>query len=344
MIRIRKKTSEYLSTGCTLLNLAISDSPWGGYPKGKYTFLVGDSASGKTFFTMTALAEATRNPAFSNHRFIHDDPEGGMAMDVVRLFGPEVLKRLESPGKEEVSCSNTVEEFYYHLDDAFKEGRPFIYILDSMDALESEDDVKKFGKRKKAHREGGKEAGTYGLAKAKANSVGLRGAKAGLRGTDNILIIVSQTRVDPNKRFGSPKTRGGGKALRFYSHVEVWTALGGQIKKTVRKQQRRVGDKIKINLKKNRVTGKLHEVWTAIYPSYGIDDIGSNIDYLLRENWWKKRGQKIVAGEFRVEGKRDTIIQHIEQAKNGPQRLQTIVGKCWASVAKACELDRRSRY
>ena len=26
-----------------------------------------------------------------------------------------------------------------------------------------------------------------------------------------------------------------------------------------------------------------------IYPSYGIDDIGSCIDYLVKEAWWEKK-------------------------------------------------------
>ena len=61
---------------------------------------------------------------------------------------------IESPAVDDEGLpvnSKTVQEFYYHLDDAAKEGRPFIYVLDSMDSLEAKEDQEKFEKQKKAH-------------------------------------------------------------------------------------------------------------------------------------------------------------------------------------------------
>ena len=53
-----------LSTGSALLNLACSGNPSVGFPCGFYYLLVGDSQAGKTFITMSALAEASINPKF----------------------------------------------------------------------------------------------------------------------------------------------------------------------------------------------------------------------------------------------------------------------------------------
>ena len=58
---------EFLSTGCTLLNLACAGSRRGGFTVGHFTYLVGDSTSGKTFLALTCLAEAAE--AISRERF-----------------------------------------------------------------------------------------------------------------------------------------------------------------------------------------------------------------------------------------------------------------------------------
>ncbi len=338
----------YLSTGCTLLNLAISDDPFGGFLAGKYYIIVGDSTSGKTFFSMTCFAEATRNDDFKDADLIYDNIEDGRLMNVTRFFGQRVADRMRAPstGSDgEPVYSRTIEEFYYHLDDALAKGKRFIYVLDSMDGLDCEDDIKKFDEQKKAHRGGKKAKGSYGMAKAKANSMGLRKALAGLRDTGSILIIITQTRDNPNaSMFQSNKTRSGGKALRFYATVEIWTALGGKIKKTIKKKTRKIGDKILITLKKNRVTGKLHQIQTAIYPSYGVDDIGSNIDYLVEEDWWKKRKNTIDAAEFNLEDNREKLIRAIEKSPKKVRKLAKVVGKCWRAIEKSCELNRKARY
>ena len=316
--------------------------------KGKYYFLVGDSTSGKTFFSMTCMAEATRNENFKDYDLIYDNVEDGMLMDIQRLFGAEVERRIEPPSTDDDGLpvySETIEEFYYHLDDRIKTGRPFIYVLDSMDGLSSEAEGKKFGEQKKAHRGGKESKGSYGDGKAKKNSSGLRKALSGIRDTGSILIIIAQTRdILDAQMFGPKKTRSGGHALKFYATAEIWTALGGQIKRQVRGRQRKIGDKIRIRLKKNRVTGKLHEVWAAIYPSYGVDDIGSNIDYLLAEKWWTKAGQTVKAKEFDLELQREKLVREIESSPKKVTRLQRIVGRCWKEIEDACALDREGRY
>lgn len=360
-MKLRKKTLEesllegeqdegcelpMLSTGCTLLNLALADNAFGGFQPGKYYYFVGDSTSGKTFFTITCFAEALRNDTYKHYRRIYDNVEDGMLMDTQRLFGsaPEALMEPPRVGKEgEPVFSETIEEFYYHLDDAVKDGRPFIYVLDSMDGLDAAEDVEKFDEQKKAHRKGKDTAGSYGMAKAKKNSTHLRKVVGQLRKTGSILIIISQTRA--NLGFGyKKKTRSGGKSLKFYASVEIWTACGLKVQKTVRGKKRKIGTQVKIHLEKNRITGKLHEVTTMIYPSYGVDDIGSNIDYLVDEKWWTKSGQKIKAKEFKIDATRDKLIREIEKDPRRIKKLQYVTGRCWAAVQKACEMERKPRY
>ncbi len=336
-----------LSTGSTLLNLALSDEVDGGFVPGKYYFLVGDSASGKTFFSMGCFAEAARSNAFKNHRFLYDNVEDGMLMDVERLFGTEVDRRLSPPGgsREAPVFSETIEDFYYHLDDAVKKGKPFIYVLDSMDGLSSEAEGAKFEEQKKAYRAGKETSGSYGDGKAKKNSASLRKMLAGLRKTDSFLIIVSQTRDALNSMgYGPKKNFSGGHALKFYATCQIWTSVVGTIDKLVRGKKRKIGSKIQIQTKKNRITGKLHTVETAIYPSYGIDDVGSCIDFLTSEKWWTKSGGVIHAKELDVKGTRADLISMCDGAGSHHTKLRQAVSACWISIDKACRLERKAKY
>ena len=336
---------DLLPTGSTLLNLACSDNPFGGFLKGKYYWLVGGSTSGKTFFSMTCFAEACSHPSFKNYRIIYDNVEDGMLMDVDRLFGSEVKRKIEAPAtdKDGDVMSFSIEDFQYNVDDAIKKGKPFIYVLDSMDSLSSHAEVKKFEEHKKAHREDKKSPGSYGDGKAKKNSEGLRKIINGLKKTGSILIIISQTRADLG--YGpSTKKPSGGEALKFYACLEIWTAVLGSVGKTVKGKDRKIGTMVGIQTKKNRITGKNREIETVIYPSYGIDDIGSCIDYLVSEKWWEKETKtSIIAKEFELTATRAKLINHIEK-NNLENELKSICGKCWKEIDKLCEVPRKKRY
>jgi len=343
------KTEDLLPSGSTLLNLVCSNNPFGAFLKGKYYYLVGDSASGKTFLSMTCFAEALRHPIFKEYRLIYDNVEDGMLIDLEKLFNADVAEKVEPPGMEddEPVFSFSIEEFYYHLDDALikskEEERPFIYVLDSMDGLSSVAEVEKFEEHKTAHLKGTKSPGSYGDGKAKKNSEGIRKILKGLNSTGSILIIISQTR--DNLGFGhEKKTRSGGRALIFYATTVIWSSVTGKIKKTIKGKLRHIGNHIKLETKtKNRVTGELHEGAVDIYPSYGIDDTGSCIDYLVDEKWWGQIEKMIDAGGFNVCMSREKLIEHIEE-NDLYKHLQRITGECWKEIRKESALKRKKRY
>jgi len=333
-----------LSTGSTLLNLACTGSVGGGFVLGKFYLLVGDASAGKTFLAMSCLAEACIDPDFEAHRLIYDNIEDGCLLNLGALFSEELEDRVEPPrmGDDGPIYSSTIEEFYFNLDDAVESKRPFIYVLDSMDALTAEADNEKFKKLKKASRTNTEVAGSYGMAKAKLNSEGLRRAVSSLRGSNSILIILCQTR--DNLGFGfAEKTRAGGRALKFYATVEIWAAIRKTIKKNIRGKNRQVGVKVLWKVKKNRITGLLHDVEFDIYPSFGIDDIGSCVDYLISEGHWKSRGNKIQAEDFGLCASRERIISQIESGGLGDQ-VRELVGECWDAIESDGRLKRKNRY
>lgn len=334
-----------LSTGSTLLNLACSGNANGGFLKGGYFFIVGDSSSGKTFLSLTCLAEASINKNFKDYRFIYDNSEGGALMNMEVFFGKAMADRLEPPNTNDDGSplySSSIEEFYYHIDDAFKEEKPFIYILDSMDSLTSKQESDKFDEDKKAYRKGKVTAGSYGDGKAKKNSANLRKLLTPLRKTKSILIIINQTRDNIGYGF-EKKTRSGGNALTFYACLELWSSIKEKIKKEILGKPRQLGVNVKIRIKKNRMTGKDRVILLPIYYSTGFDEIGSCVDYLLQENHWSKKKGSIEAKEFDFVGTKDKLIAHIEE-KNLEKDLQSIVEDTWNEIEAACKVNRKSRY
>lgn len=336
----------YLSTGCTVLNLAFTDKISGGFQAGKYYLFVGDSSSGKTWLCMTCFAEAMTNPDFEDYRLIFDNAEDGALMDIERYFGKKVAERLESPGKDSTGDdvhSSTVDQFFDFLEDACDTGKPFIYVLDSMDAISSEEEETKTQDNRKARTEGKETKGSFGVSKAKTISQRLRQVRHKLAKSKGILIIISQTRDNIDPMSFDTKTRAGGKALRFFATIEIWTSIKKQITKTVKGKNRSLGICTEVKIKKNRETGQMANVTVPIYHSVGIDDIGACVDYLVEEGHWSAPKGNIDATEFSVKGNREDIVKHVED-QGEELTLRRLVAKVWKEIRSKCVIERKPRY
>lgn len=363
------KAKDLLSSGSTMLNLAATGRPNGCFAKGHYYWIVGDSDSGKTFLTLTCLAEACINPNFDDYDIIFDNGEDGALMDIERFFGPRLVERIRPPAgtKNNPKYSATIEELYYNFDDAVKRGKPFIYLQDSIDALDTKDDEEKFEQQKRAYRsgkkgkaaasedgeEGGeaKTTGTYGTAKAKLNSRLIKRVIRGCRDLKSIAMFISQTR--DNIGFGArfnPSTVSGGKALKFYATLQIWTSPLGKIRKDIRGKKRQLGIVAKVQLRKNRITGRDRTVQVPIYHSVGIDDIGGMVDYLVDEKHWGGKfaqGQSVCntveATEFDYAGPREKLVRKIQEEERESE-LKTLVKETWNDIEEACKVQRKSKY
>lgn len=327
---------DYVSTGSTMLNLGCTDHPDRGFAKGHYYLIVGTSRSGKTWLSLSCLAEAARNREFDEYMFIQDDVEHGSLMDIRRFFGKSTRKRLR------VVHSHRIEDFYDRLHNLNKKGDPFIYILDSMDALSSEAEIRKFDKQKKAREKEADAAGSYTDGKAKVNSQNLRRVVSLLAKTGSILIIINQTR-DKLKGYGG-KTHSGGNALQFYATLEIWSDIKADLKKRYRGKERSQGVLVKLRLCKNRISGKDREIVMPIYYTYGMDDIGSCIDYLTSEEHWTKTKKGVItAPEFDFVGRRSTLIERIADG-NMEKDLTIIAADVWKEIEAAVAIKRKPRY
>lgn len=335
-----------ISTGCTLLNLAGSGSPDYFTHAGQYIYFVGDSSSGKTMLVLQMFAEAAANPNFEAYSLVFDNAENGALMDMEHLFGLRAAARIRTPHH---GISKTAEEFYRSVRHEVRAG-PCIYILDSMDALGTRADIKKQAEIDNEVSGGKRATGSYGMAKARANSDNLRDVVSELQNSGSILVIISQTRDNPEAAmFTSKKTHSGGKALDFYAHLTVWTSISETIKKSVNGIQRPIGIVCKAKLKKNRVNGLLREIQVPIYPSAGIDEIGSLIAYLLTEGHWKEAKGTIKTtlldpvSREPISGSLEEVVNAIEEYGLESQLIKE-VQTVWAEIESACRVTRKARY
>lgn len=367
--------ADFLSTGCTLLNVAISGRHNHGVPKGTYLYVVGDSGSCKTWFTFNLFAEAARNQNFADYRFIHDNAENGALMDVAEFFGQSVLDRLEPPAgtSDAPEYSKTAQQFYMNLALAVRNG-PCIYVLDSMDALDDDADADKFEAELHFHETGKGEddiPGSMGMAKAKTNSKNINRVAQLLRTNGSILVVISQTRDKVGGHIPGLKTRGGGRALKFYAHVELWTSVRAPIVRTYLRKPREIGATIRIDIQKNRVSGWEGKIEIPFLKGFGVDDIGGCVDYLLEERHWTKpkaddtktrakRSVRVVdddddgdddsgsktkfyAPEFEFTGNKEQFIKHITESGD-EWELAKIVSNVWNDIIDGARPVRKPRY
>jgi len=335
-----------IPTGTTLLNCASSGFPHGGFKKGTLVNIIGDSFTGKTLLALTMLAEMTMIKEFDKYRLILDNTEAILDFNIPLLFGKKLASRLETK-----VVSSTIESFYENFLRALKERTPFVMILDSFDALTSKVEEKRAQLSIKGKRttEGPdsetKQKGSYKTEKPKLASELFRVTARDLKAVEALLIIISQTRDNIGNTF-VPKTRSGGKALKFYSCHEMWLAHLGAI---WLQKKWEIGADVGVRVSKNKLTGKKRRISFSTYDEIGIDDIRANVEFLIEEGVWKNETkQTYKALELTDDvGTPETLIRVVEQ-KNLQKELQLLVGYTWKKIETKVRhkiiTSRRGKY
>lgn len=348
-----------LPTGSTLLNLALAENPYGGWAKGSIANVIGDSHAGKSFLVWQTLAELANSSYYDGYGLYYDDCESALHFNVVKLFGAAADERVNYGDDFR---SELVEKCFFRIKSLLKpvKGKarpdPVVYVVDSLDGLSSEEEVGKkeseIGKRDYPD-------------KPRILSEQLKQVASLVAETRSLVLVVSQTRQNIGVMFGAKKRRSGGDALRFYSTHEMWLAVRGHI----RVKDKDVGTQIRIRITKNKLTGKQREVELPILVDYGIDDIGSMVDWMLAEKFWvhkrpdkqdkkpdkrrtalpedegDKKESKVInaSADLGFDGTREELIRGIEE-KGKADDLRQLVGDCWMQVEDDLSSKRRPRY
>jgi hypothetical protein len=119
----------------------------------------------------------------------------------------------------------------------------------------------------------------------------------------------------------------------------MWASSTSPIKKLDEK----IGSNTKIIVSKNKLTFKKRTIQLPIYDNFGVDDLGSCVDFLTEQKVWAKSKQTIKASHFSWEGTRENIIRRIERANNEDELFQ-LVGEAWTEKEDKLKIDRKRRY
>lgn len=351
----KKKKEEkvlWIPSGSIPLNIRCSGKWNGAYRQGRIVNVIGDSHSGKTILVMTGLAWMTTMKKFDNFRLIYDDAEEADSFDHKKMFGKKFAKRLEPPcvdSNGDPVYSETIEQFQDNVFEACEIGIPFVYVLDSFDSIDADAEVEKEEKNRKHRKDGNlsKVKGSFQASKQKKASQMFRQLKTKLKKAGGVLIIISQTRDNLNAASFEKTYRSGGKALKFYSSIEMWLTYAGGIPKTINGHKYIIGTDTIAKITKNKFTGKKSECSFPIYPSYGIDDVSACIDFLVWSKYWHKpaKGSKIKAPEFKHDGVKKTLIQKIEKnKKKNEKKLFKLTQKVMKKIDDELNLERLPKF
>lgn len=350
-IRSKKNNDEnknflWAPSGCITVDAACSDGIDGAYKTGTMINVIGESGAGKSVLALTGMAKCAQLDRFKDYDLIEDDAEHADSFDHEGMFGEDFANRVQAPNYDsdgEPLHSTTIEEFEVNIHDRLNSGKPFIYLLDSFDAIDSKAETKKTEENIAHRKKGTKESGTYDMSKQKQASRLFRQICAKLKKTKSLLIIVSQTRDNVSPGARQKKIRSGGNALKFYASIEMWIVYTGAINRTVRGNEYRIGGNTEVRISKNKYTGKKRRVNVPIYDRYGVDELTSAISYLVKNKWWKMTKQTISAEDLGLKGTMQKIIKDIE-AKNLEPEVYQAVGDCWDFIENELNLDRKPKF
>ena len=328
-------------TGCTILNLCLSGRHDGGWAYGSIGHVVGDSDTGKTMLAKHTLAEATLCKS-AKVKKIDDEVAQSSSADLLSMFS-KTADSWQTPGADGV-VSRYIDDFFGYVWGLLKKKEQFVYVLDDMDTLQTLAGEELFEENQRLIAAGKDKKGSYGMGKAKTNSDCLGMVKQGLKGTDSLLMIISQTRDNINPMTMAEKTHAGGRALKFHAAYQMWLAYKGPIKQSRRGLQYKVGIQARVKVTKNHVTGSYADFTVPIYYGYGIDDFRCSIQWMVDNKLWDLGAGVLTTGRYRfgLPEKIDlaSFVKGL-RAGEGVAEFQSAIQQGWDLVESECRQPGR---
>lgn len=340
-----------IPSGLTLLNLACSDTPFGGFLLGTINTIPGKSAGGKTMLMTTMAACCAKEERFDEYDLINDDAEHAHEFDMGYLF-PILVGRLKAPqyDKDIPICSNTIQDFQNNVLMRCRNKKPFIYILDSLDSLTSAEELEREYKNAlkslKSFDDKEKVTKSYHMEKAKHIGEALRMIKKELKQNRSSLFIVQQTRQRIDKGFGQTDwNTSGGEAPYYYSFHQVYNVAVSSHTDEVRGVKNKIGTHNHAHVMKNKLTGKKRTIQFDIYDDLGVDDTSGMVEFLIKTEHWEKDGNQYHAPEIVSNKMFKKDLIHFIEREDAIKAVQEIVGKVWNEIEDSMRLsDRKRRF
>jgi len=255
--------SEWVSTGSTTLDLAISNRPNGGLPVGRIAEFTGLEASGKSLIMAHLLANTQKKGGIA----VYIDTENALSEDFLTAIGVEVKNMLYIPLDTIEDIFETIETLIVNIRNTNKD-RLVTIVVDSVAAattkIEQEADYEKDG---------------WATSKAIIMSKALRKITNLIGKERVILAFTNQLREKLGAMFGDKYTTSGGKALPFHASCRVRLKSMGKLKD---KEGEIIGVQTEAQVVKNRYGPPFKKALFNIYFDSGIDDYASWLDALKK--------------------------------------------------------------
>lgn len=266
--------TDWVSTGSTILDLAISNRPHGGFPVGRIIEIIGESASGKSLLAAHALASTQKKGGIA----VYIDTESAVSTEFLRAIGINVEKLIYIPHETIEECFETIETIITKVK-AKNNNKCVTIVLDSImgasTKIEQESDYDKDG---------------WSTAKAIILSKAMRKITNMISRENVCLIMTNQLRTRLGISFGQTWTTAGGKAVGFHSSVRIMLKDLGKLEGTINGVKNVIGKKTQATIIKSRMGPPLRSVTYNIYFQSGIDDSDSWLEALKELGLVKQSG------------------------------------------------------
>jgi recombination protein RecA len=251
----------WVSTGASMLDVAISNRPYGGLPVGRITEITGLEQSGKSLVSAHLLAETQKLGGLA----VLIDTENAVSREFLEAIGVDTTKLLYVVAETVEQCFEYTETIIEKVRTSSKDKYVTI-VVDSVAAASTE---------KEMEADYGKDG--YATDKAIIISKAMRKI-TNLIGRQKItLVFTNQLRQKMNAMpFSDPWTTSGGKAIAFHASVRLRLKSMGTIKaKDGSGNDRIVGIKVRCQVVKNRMGPPLRSADFDIFFDRGIDNFGA---------------------------------------------------------------------
>jgi recombination protein RecA len=266
--------TDFISTGATMLDVAISNRPNGGIAVGRITELTGLEGSGKSLIGAQMIANTQRRGGV------------GVLIDTETAVNAEFFKAVGIDMNKLVYVQlQTVEEIFDAITVIIEEVRKDPKKRDKLVTIVV-DSVAAASTKKEMEADFGKDG--YATDKAIIISKAMRKI-TGLLGRERIaLVFTNQLRQKMNAMaFSDPWGTSGGKAIAFHASTRLRLSLLGKISNSSGDV---IGVKVKANVVKNRLGPPHRTAEFEIYFNRGIDDLGSWLKVLKENKMVKQAG------------------------------------------------------
>ena len=317
---------DWISTGSTILDLAISNKPNGGVAVGKITELNGLEGSGKSLIGAHLLTATQRKGGVA----VYIDSESSVSPEFLEAIGIDVSNMLYVHLETVEEIFETIETIVTKIRESNKDKLVTI-LVDSLAAAST-----------KVEMDADFDQAGWATQKAIIISKAMRKITQMIARQRVALVFTNQLRAKLGVMFGDPWTTSGGKALPFHSSTRVRFRNIGQIKDT---NKNTIGIKIKGQVIKNRLGPPMRTAEFPLFFDTGIDDYGSWLTVMKEHKlikiggaWYTLQHTDLETGELIKEYK--FLSKDFEELMLTNSELKDY---CYDRICEACILKYDSK-